>query len=82
MKINSAVIDDTINKLRALLPEDVSEFKRAKDEKVKLILNGMIEKLDLVSRNEYEVQTEVLRRTRERIRDLEQRIAILEQNQN
>ena len=40
----------------------------------------MLQKLDMVSREEYDVQAEVLQRTRQRLEQLEQRIALLEQD--
>ena len=78
MKFDSNVIDDAVAKLKEALPDDVSNLKRAGEDKLKLALEGWLQKLEMVSREEYEVQTEVLRRTRERVEQLEQRIAILE----
>ena len=80
MKINPKHIDETIAKLKDLLPNDISDFKNTGEQKLKLILEGMLQKLDMVSREEYDVQTEVLRRTRQRLEQLEQRIALLEQD--
>ncbi|MCL4150544.1 UNVERIFIED_CONTAM: hypothetical protein GTU68_026227 [Idotea baltica] len=40
----------------------------------------MLQKLDMVSREEYDVQSEVLQRTRQRLEQLEQRIALLEKD--
>jgi len=78
MKFNSAVLEDTITKLKDALPGDFDEIKRVNEEKLMLILEGMLQKMDLVSRNEYDIQTEVLKRTRERMEQLEQRITTLE----
>jgi BMFP domain-containing protein YqiC len=80
MKINSKHIDDTIAKLKDLLPNDISDFKNTGEQKLKLVLEGMLQKLDMVSREEYDVQAEVLQRTRQRLEQLEQRIALLEQD--
>ena len=78
MKFNSAVLEDTISKLKEALPSDFNEIKRINEEKLMLILEGMLQKMDLVSRSEYDIQTEVLKRTRERMEQLEKRIADLE----
>ena len=64
--------------MKEALPDDVGEFKRAGEEKLKLVLESVLQKMELVPREEYEVQTEVLKRTRERVEQLEQRISILE----
>lgn len=80
MKINPKHIDDTIAKLKDLLPSDMSDFKSTGEKKLKLVLEGMLQKLDMVSREEYDVQSEVLQRTRQRLEQLEQRIALLEKD--
>lgn len=80
MKINPAHIDDTIAKLKDLLPNDMGDFKNTGEQKLKLILEGMLQNLDMVSREEYDVQAEVLQRTRQRLEQLEQRIALLEKD--
>ncbi|MFK7794969.1 MAG: accessory factor UbiK family protein [Gammaproteobacteria bacterium] len=80
MKINSKHIDETITKLKDLLPSDISDFKNTGEQKLKLVLEGMLQKMDMVSREEYDVQAEVLQRTRQRLEQLEQRIALLEKD--
>ena len=80
MKINHKDIEETIAKLKALLPDDISDFKNTGEQKLKLILEGMLQKLDMVSREEYDVQAEVLQRTRQRLEQLEQRITLLEKD--
>ncbi|MCB5185950.1 accessory factor UbiK family protein [Methylobacillus gramineus] len=42
------------------------------------LLQGAFTKLELVSREEFDVQTEVLRRTREKLQQLEKQVAELE----
>ncbi len=78
MKINPTHIDDTIAKIKELLPDNVADLKSSGEEKLKLALEGLLQKLEMVSREEYEVQSEVLRRTRQRLEQLEQRIELLE----
>ena len=82
MKINSKHIDEAVAKLKDLLPEDinVSEFKDASENKLKLVLEGVLQKLEMVPREEYEVQSRVLQRTRQRLEQLEQRITKLEES--
>jgi BMFP domain-containing protein YqiC len=80
MKINPKNIDEAVSKLKELLPGDINDFKNTSEEKLKLVLTAMLQKLEMVSREEYEIQTEVLQRTRQRLEQLEQRIAELEKN--
>ena len=43
-----------------------------------MALEGVLQNLDMVPREEFEVQAQVLQRTRERVEQLEQRLSILE----
>jgi BMFP domain-containing protein YqiC len=47
-------------------------------EKIRQVLQSQLTRLDLVSREEFDVQTQVLLRTREKLALLEQRISDLE----
>jgi len=48
------------------------------EKNVKAALTGTLARLDLVTREEFDVQTQVLARTREKLAALEQRLAALE----
>lgn len=48
------------------------------ENNARAMLAGALERLDMVSREEFDVQKEVLRRTRERLEELERRVAELE----
>lgn len=50
------------------------------EKNLKASLAGMLAKLDVVTREEFDVQAQVLARTREQLRDLEARLARLEQS--
>lgn len=78
MNIDPKHLDDTVAKIKQLLPENVVDFKSAGEDKIKLILEGLLQKLEMVSREEFDIQSEVLQRTRQRIQQLEQRIELLE----
>lgn len=78
MNWNTKYLDETVKALKDLLPHNPQDLKKAGEQKLRLILESMLQKLDVVSREEYEVQTEVLQRTRQRLEELEQRLAILE----
>lgn len=56
-------------------------FKNMADEaegKIKQVLQAQLNKLDFVSREEFDVQSQVLIRTREKLEALEARLAALE----
>ncbi len=48
------------------------------DKKMRAILQSQLGKLDLVNREEFDVQTQVLLRTREKLSQMEKRLAELE----
>ncbi len=52
------------------------------DKNVRGMLSGLAARLDLVTREEFDVQREVLARTREKLTALEARIAELEHRQS
>ncbi|HET7776354.1 MAG TPA: accessory factor UbiK family protein [Azospira sp.] len=49
------------------------------EKNIRAMLGAFFTKLDLVTREEFDVQAQVLARTREKLKDLEARIAALEQ---
>lgn len=48
------------------------------DKKLRSLLQSQLGKLDLVSREEFDIQTQVLLRTREKLMKMEQRVSALE----
>ncbi|HSD37625.1 MAG TPA: accessory factor UbiK family protein [Rhodocyclaceae bacterium] len=73
--INSKMLDDLGNKFSEMLAHSP-----AKDieKNAKAVFAGVFSRLDLVTREEFEVQREVLTRTRERLAQLEARVTELE----
>lgn len=50
------------------------------EKNAKMVMSGFFSKLDLVTREEFDVQAQVLARTREKLKDLEARVDALEQS--
>ena len=75
---NPSFINEIGNRLGEALKQSP-----AKDieQNLKAGLTSMLGKLDMVSREEFDVQTEVLARTREMLAQLEARLAELEKQQ-
>ena len=48
------------------------------EKNAKAVMSGMFAKLDLVTREEFDVQTQVLARTRAKLKELEARVNALE----
>ena len=76
--IDARVFDDISNTLGKLLPPGVSDMKEDFEHNAKATLQSALGKLDLVTREEFDVQTEVLMNTRKQLKLLEERIQMLE----
>lgn len=72
------IIDDLARKLSAAVPPGVDALRRDLESNFKSVLQSGLTRLDLVSRQEFDVQAAVLRRTREKLEALEARLAALE----
>lgn len=73
-------IEDIANHLANSIPPGLHALKEDAEKNFHAILQSTLGKLDLVTREEFEVQKAVLAKTRSRLEDLEKRIARLEQN--
>ncbi|KTD24700.1 Uncharacterized protein conserved in bacteria [Legionella lansingensis] len=66
--------DDLAKKLFATLPTSLQNFENEIQQKFKDVLQATFARLDLVTREEFDVQTKVLARTREKLDDLQAQI--------
>ena len=71
-------IDDIANRLANAVPPGLSSLKGDLEKNFHAILQGALGKLDLVTREEFEVQKAVLAKTRTKLEDLEIRVAAME----
>jgi ubiquinone biosynthesis accessory factor UbiK len=71
-------IDDLAKRLSAALPPGITALKQDLESNFKSVLQSGLAKLDLVTREEFDVQAGVLKRTREKLAALEARLAALE----
>ena len=72
-------IDDIANRLADAIPPGLSSLKQDMEKNFHAILQSALGKLDLVTREEFEVQKAVLAKTRSKLEDLEKRVAEIEQ---
>jgi BMFP domain-containing protein YqiC len=63
---------------RRAVPENLVALRRDLEQNFKGVLQSQLARLDLVTREEFDVQSAVLRRTREKLAALERRLAALE----
>ncbi|CAN7178227.1 accessory factor UbiK family protein [Pseudoxanthomonas sp. LjRoot168] len=71
-------IDDLARRLSQLVPPGLRESQEELQQTFKATLQAGLAKLDLVTREEFDVQQAVLLRTREKLETLERTVATLE----
>ncbi len=76
--LNAKTLDEWARKLAASLPKGLQSAQQDLEKNLRAGLEGMFQKLDLVTREEYEVQVALLERTREKILSLEKHLQELE----
>jgi BMFP domain-containing protein YqiC len=78
MAFDPRSLDELARKLADSVPPGLTALKNDLEQNFKAVLQGGLAKLDLVTRQEFDIQAGVLRRSRERLEELEQRLAALE----
>ncbi|SFN29056.1 ubiquinone biosynthesis accessory factor UbiK [Dokdonella immobilis] len=76
--IPASSIDELAQRLAALLPPGLKEAREDIGANFRSVLQAGLGKLDLVTREEFDVQRCVLLRTREKLEALERQLAALE----
>ncbi|MGZ8152157.1 MAG: ubiquinone biosynthesis accessory factor UbiK [Methylovulum sp.] len=76
---DTKTIDDITNRLAGAIPPGLNNLKEDMEKNFHAILQSTLAKLDLVTREEFEVQKLVLAKTRSKLEDLEKRVAHMEQ---
>lgn len=71
-------IDDLARRLSSLVPPGLREGREELQQNFKSVLQSGLAKLDLVTREEFEVQRAVLLRTREKLEALQRTVEELE----
>jgi BMFP domain-containing protein YqiC len=71
-------LEEIAKSLSNAIPPGVKSMAGEAEEKMKQVLQSQLNKLDFVSREEFDVQSQVLIRTREKLEALEARLAKLE----
>ena len=78
MPFDPRLIDDLARRLAGSVPESVMALRRDLEQNFKGVLQAQLAQFDLVTREEFDVQATVLKRTREKLAALEARLAELE----
>jgi BMFP domain-containing protein YqiC len=77
---NAKKIEEIAQQVSDSIPPSLKSIASDFEDKTKRVLQQKLSQLDLVTREEFDVQTQVLIKTREKISQLEKTIARLEMN--
>lgn len=80
--IETKILDDLARRLAASMPRGVSAFQQEIEKNLRAGLEAVFQRLDVVTREEYEVQVALLARSRQKLAALEARIDTLEHEEN
>jgi BMFP domain-containing protein YqiC len=73
--LNNEKLNEISNKIREIVKDSpLPDIEKNIDA----LLKGMFTKMELVSREEFDVQTEVLKRTRQKLEELEKKLSEIE----
>ena len=70
--------DDLAKKITGLLPGSVLQLQQDLESNIKAVLQSSLSKMNLVTREEFDVQQALLQRTREKLDNLEKLLQELE----
>ncbi|MBN3053248.1 ubiquinone biosynthesis accessory factor UbiK [Pectobacterium brasiliense] len=76
--IDPKKIEQIARQVHESMPKGIRELGDDVEKKIRQVLQAQLTRLDLVNREEFDIQTQVLLRTREKIARLEQRMTELE----
>ena len=76
--IQTNLVDDFAKRFSAALPDNLRRMHEDLDRNLKAAMELAFAKMDLVTREEFDIQQQVLTRTREKLRALEARVKELE----
>ena len=76
--LNPKKLEELAKQITDAIPPGVKTMAEGAEAKVKQVLQSQLSRMDFVSREEFDVQSQVLIRTREKLEALEARITALE----
>lgn len=74
MNKKNQILDELFSKIMNFIPEKIHNFNNEFENNLKTLLNTSFERLELVTREEFDIQKEVLLKTRKKLDYLERKI--------
>lgn len=75
---NKNTFDDLAKKITDLLPGNIQQMQQDLESSIKALLQSSLSRMNLVSREEFDIQSALLARTREKLDQLEKQLAEIE----
>jgi BMFP domain-containing protein YqiC len=76
--INPAKIEEIAKQISSNMPQGVKNLADTFETKTKQVIQNKLAEMDFVSREEFDIQSKVLIRTREKLAELEAKVAEIE----
>ena len=71
-------IETAISDITKILPEDLNMLKEDLERNLRATLNATFSKMEIVTREEFDIQASLLSRTREKLETLQEKLSELE----
>jgi len=71
-------LDEFVKQISAMMPNDLSQTRQDLEKNLKAALTSIFARMDLVTREEFNIQTELLSKTRELMEKLDKKVSELE----
>jgi len=78
--LNPSDLESIAKKVVDVLPSGLGQLPEGLETQVKSVLSSSMQKMDLVTREEFDVQAGVLAKTRAKLEELEKQVADLEES--
>ena len=73
-KVKNNKFKELVDGILSIIPKNTEAMKDDIKDNLKILLNDYLRKIDVVTREEFDVQREVLLKTRKKLEDLEDRL--------
>lgn len=71
-------LDELVHRIMGSLPKGVTDLQQDVESNLRAALQAGLKRMDLVTREEFEVQQQVLQRTRAKLENIENQLRLLE----
>jgi BMFP domain-containing protein YqiC len=73
-KVKNNKFKELVDGILSIIPKNTEAMKDDIKDNLKILLNDYLRKIDVVTREEFDVQREVLLKTRKKLEDLEDKL--------